>query len=187
MSKCHTTFMAIAKLIAKESYCERRQVGAVIIKNNNIVSIGYNGTISKQSNICEDILVLCQHCHAEIDILRNSSGKYETMCHICGKMNTFKQIQDVSFLKTNKYVIHAEVNAISNAAKEGISLQDASIYITLSPCIECAKNIISSGITHVIFNDLYKDDAGVLLLKDVGIKVTHLNKTPKDLYKWNKA
>ena len=127
-------YMNITKEIARLSYAERTKVGAVIVKDNSIISYGYNGTPYGQSNICE------------IDNVTKAS------------------------------VIHAEVNAISKAAKSGISTDRATMYILLAPCVECAKFIIQSGISEVIYLDNYKNMDGLNLLQDCQIKIKKLEK-----------
>jgi dCMP deaminase len=116
-------FMTIAEEVSKASSCKRNKVGAVIVKDDRIISIGYNGTPTGAiSNCCED-------------------GD-----------------------KTKDDVIHAEMNAILFAVKNGISTKDCTLYVTLSPCKECAKNIIQSGIKKVIYKDLYRDATGIKML-----------------------
>jgi dCMP deaminase len=115
-------FLDIAKQIAKASYCKRRQVGAVIVKDDNIISFGYNGTISGFPNECE-----------------------------CDNV-------------TKKDVLHAESNAIAKCCKSSYSSDGATMYITLSPCFECAKIIIQSGIKKVVYFQNYTDISGVDLL-----------------------
>ena len=115
-------FLDIAKQVAKASYCKRRQVGAVIVKDDNIISFGYNGTISGFVNECE-----------------------------CDNV-------------TKKDVLHAESNAIAKCCKSSYSSDGATMYITLSPCFECAKIIIQSGIKKVVYFQNYTDLSGVDLL-----------------------
>ena len=115
-------FLDIAKQIAKASYCKRRPVGAVIVKDDNIISFGYNGTISGFPNECE-----------------------------CDNV-------------TKKDVLHAESNAIAKCCKSSYSSDGATMYITLSPCFECAKIIIQSGIKKVVYFQNYTDLSGIDLL-----------------------
>ena len=115
-------FLDIAKQVAKASYCKRRQVGAVIVKDDNIISFGYNGTISGFPNECE-----------------------------CDNV-------------TKQDVLHAESNAIAKCCKSSYSSEGATMYITLSPCFECAKMIIQSGIKKVVYFQNYTDLSGIDLL-----------------------
>ena len=123
-------YMKMARIWAENSYCVRRQVGALIVRDKMIISDGYNGTPSGFENICED-----------------ETGK------------------------TKPYVLHAEANAITKVAKSNNSSEGATLYVTSSPCIECAKLIIQSGIKRVVFADSYHSMDGIDLLKRVGIEI----------------
>ena len=120
----------MARVWAENSYCKRRQVGALIVKENMIISDGYNGTPSGFENVCED----------ETGI-------------------------------TKPYVLHAEANAITKVAASTNNSQGATIYITASPCLECAKLIIQSGIKRVVYDDEYRLKDGIELLQRAGIEV----------------
>lgn len=123
-------YLEMTRLWAKNSYCKRRQVGALIVKDRMIISDGYNGTPEGFENVCED---------------ENN--------------------------RTKPYVLHAEANAITKVAKSNNSSDGATLYITTSPCLECAKLIIQSGIRRVVFCDNYHSDDGVELLKRANIEV----------------
>lgn len=123
-------YLEMARIWAKNSYCIRRQVGALIVKDRMIISDGYNGTPEGFENVCED---------------ENN--------------------------KTKPYVLHAEANAITKIAKSHNSSDGATLYITTSPCHECAKLIIQSGIRRVVFCDNYHTEDGILLLKRAKIDV----------------
>ena len=125
-------YMSIAEIISKRSTAIKKKVGAVIVKDNSIISYGYNGTPSGFSNMCED-----------------ENGK------------------------TKPEVLHAESNAISKVSKSTFSSDKATLYVTMSPCIECAKLIIQSGIVKVIFKEYYKDTSGLELLKRANITYNH--------------
>ena len=130
MNKFDDKYLRMAAIWAQNSYCKRRQVGALIVKDRMIISDGYNGTPSGFENVCED-----------------ESGV------------------------TKPYVLHAEANAITKVAKSGNSSEGATLYITASPCIECAKLIIQSGIKRVVYSDEYRLTDGVDLLRRAGIEV----------------
>jgi dCMP deaminase len=127
-------YLEMARIWAANSYCKRRQVGALIVKDKMIISDGYNGTPSGFENICED-----------------------------------------DDYRTKPYVLHAEANAITKVAKSSNSSEGATLYITTSPCLECAKLIIQSGIVRVVFSDKYHNEDGLGLLKRANIEVIHLN------------
>ena len=130
MQKFDKSYLDMAAIWAKNSYCKRRQVGALIVKDKMIISDGYNGTPSGFENICED-----------------ESGA------------------------TKPYVLHAEANAISKVAKSGNSSEGATLYVTASPCLECSKLIIQSGIKRVVYREQYRLDDGINLLRRAGIEV----------------
>ena len=123
-------YIRMASIWAENSYCTRRQVGALIVKNQRIISDGYNGTPSGFENVCED-------------------GNNVT----------------------KPYVLHAEANAITKIARSNNSSEGATLYVTASPCIECAKLIIQAGIRRVVYRDSYRVTDGVDLLKRAGIEV----------------
>ena len=130
MNKFDERYLEMAEIWAKNSYCKRRQVGALLVKDRMIISDGYNGTPSGFENQCED----------ENDV-------------------------------TKPYVLHAEANAITKVAKSGNSSSGATLYVTASPCMECSKLIIQSGITRVVYRDAYRLMDGIELLKRAGIDV----------------
>ncbi|MBP5334149.1 MAG: dCMP deaminase family protein [Bacteroidales bacterium] len=129
-SKFDHSYLQMAEIWAQNSYCKRRKVGALIVKDKMIISDGYNGTPSGFENICED-----------------EDGV------------------------TKPYVLHAEANAITKVAKSGNSSAGATLYVTASPCMECSKLIIQSGITRVVYRDAYRLMDGIELLKRAGIDV----------------
>ena len=135
MSKFDKRYLEMAQIWAKNSYCKRRQVGALIVKDRMIISDGYNGTPSGFENVCED-----------------ENGV------------------------TKPYVLHAEANAISKVAKSGNSSQGATLYITDSPCMECAKLIIQAGIKRVVYADEYRLTDGIDLLRRAGIECVKFEK-----------
>lgn len=122
--------MRMALIWAENSYCSRRKVGAILVKDQMIISDGYNGTPSGFPNKCEDD--------------NNASLPY---------------------------VLHAEANAITKVARSGNNSEGATLYVTASPCIECAKLIIQSGIKRVVYYEEYRITDGIDLLRKAGIKV----------------
>lgn len=135
MNKFDERYLEMAQVWAKNSYCKRRQVGVLIVKDRMIISDGYNGTPSGFENVCED-----------------ENGI------------------------TKPYVLHAEANAISKVAKSGNSSEGATLYVTASPCMECAKLIIQAGIKRVVYMDEYRLLDGIELLRRAGIECVHLEK-----------
>ncbi|KGN71680.1 dCMP deaminase family protein [Porphyromonas sp. COT-239 OH1446] len=130
-------YLRMAEIWAENSYCIRRQVGALIVKDKSIISDGYNGTPAGFENICED-----------------ENGM------------------------TKQYVLHAEANAITKVASSTNDCSGATLYVTDSPCLECAKLIIQSRISRVVYSRAYRLSDGIDLLKRAGIRVdfVQLNK-----------
>jgi dCMP deaminase len=127
-------FMSIALLASCRSPCERLHVGSVIVKENRLISMGYNGYISGAPHI--------------------------------------SRIQD----NHEQSIIHSEINAITDCAKRGASLNDAKIYVTHYPCINCFRSIAASNIKEIVFLNDYKNDPIIgLLSKDAGIKIRRLH------------
>jgi len=145
-----TTFMEIAKIIAKESYCKRSKVGAVLVKNNRIISVGYNGTPIGKTKWVEDETIPFEGYSIPDNTCEDKNGN------------------------TRKDVIHAEMNAILFAAKNGIPTNGCGLYVTMSPCSECAKAIIQSGIKEVIYDKEYRLTEGIDILKASKIEVRRI-------------
>lgn len=140
------TFMQIAYNIANESKAIKRKVGAIIVKDNNIIAVGYNGTPSGFDNSCE-----------------------EECCKGVAGAGTYK-----NHLITRPEVLHAESNAIAKCARSVNSSEGADIYTTTCPCLECAKMIIQAGIRNVYYSEEYKSQDGLNLLVKAGIQVTQI-------------
>ena len=132
--KLDARYLRMARIWAENSYCQRRQVGALVVKDKMIISDGYNGTPSGFENVCEDE-------------------------------------QNV----TKPYVLHAEANAITKLARSSNNSDGATIYITASPCIECAKLIIQAGIKRVVYGEKYRLTDGIELLQRAGIELVFID------------
>ena len=132
--KLDKRYIRMASVWAENSYCKRRQVGAILVKDKMIISDGYNGTPSGFENVCED---------------ENN--------------------------ETKPYVLHAEANAITKVARSNNSSEGATMYVTSSPCIECAKLIIQSGITRVVYANSYRLSDGVELLERADIEIVYVD------------
>lgn len=129
----------MARIWAENSYCERRKVGALVVKDKTIISDGYNGTPSGFENKCED-----------------------------------------SHNVTHPYVLHAEANAITKLARSSNNSDGSTLYVTASPCIECAKLIIQAGIKKVVYAEKYRLTDGIDLLRQAGVEVIYLNPDNND-------
>ena len=127
-------YLRMARVWAENSYCKRRKVGALVVKQKMIISDGYNGTPSGFENICEE-----------------ENGI------------------------TKPYVLHAEANAITKLARSGNNSDGSTLYVTASPCIECAELIIQAGIKRVVYGEKYRLTEGIDLLKRANIEIEFLN------------
>ena len=126
-------YLRMSRIWAENSYCKRRQVGALVVKDKMIISDGYNGTPSGFENLCEDANNV-----------------------------------------TQPYVLHAEANAITKLARSNNNSDGSTLYVTASPCIECSKLIIQSGIKRVVYGEKYRLEDGINLMKKAGIEVIYL-------------
>ena len=126
-------YLRMARIWAENSYCKRRQVGALVVKDKMIISDGYNGPPSGFENLCEDANNV-----------------------------------------TQPYVLHAEANAITKLARSNNNSDGSTLYVTASPCIECSKLIIQSGIKRVVYGEKYRLEDGINLMKKAGIEVIYL-------------
>ena len=126
-------YLRMTAICAENSYCQRRKVGAILVKDQMIISDGYNGTPAGFENVCED-----------------EDGL------------------------TKPYVLHAEANAITKVARSNNSSEGATLYVSASPCMECAKLIIQAGIKRVVYNELYRISLGLDLLERAGVECVHI-------------
>ena len=131
--KLDLRYLRMARIWAENSYCKRRQVGALVVKDKMIISDGYNGTPSGFENVCEENNV------------------------------------------TKPYVLHAEANDITKLARSSNNSEGSTLYVTASPCIECSKLIIQSGIKRVVYAEKYRLTDGIDLLERAGVKVEYMN------------
>ena len=162
--KIDKRMLKIAKFCSEGSYAIRRQVGAIIVKNNRIISDGYNGTPSGFPNICENYITK----------LDNGKNCYQNII----EPKTFEELLEANKngceLITKNCVLHAEANAITKLAKCAESANGATLYITDEPCIECSKLIIQFGIKRVVYWRDYRLHDGINLLKQADIEVKQI-------------
>ena len=158
--------MDCAERFAQLSSAKRAQVGAIIVKDNRIVSIGYNGMPSGWTNECEEIITWNDVPH-----MRKEYEESGATMHESPHGSTWSK------LKTKPEVLHAETNAIAKMAQSSESTKDAVLFCTHEPCLDCAKLIHQSGIRHVIFKNSYKADkgSGYDFLEKSGCKVEKLS------------
>ena len=199
MGKYDKSMMGTAELFAKQSYCKKGQVGAVLERDGRILATGYNGTIAGQKNECEDIFYVCPNCKKSETELENlvetnsiQSAEHRGMqfsayckkCHeLLGSSVLFvisrARNQEPTIIKsfeptykTSEFTVHAEQNIITYCAKNGIPTDGTTMYTTMSPCKQCAKLIAQAGIIKVVYKDDYKDISGIEFLEKVNIKIS---------------
>ena len=139
LDKWDNLYLEMAEAASKLSHASRKKVGAILVKDNNILSFGYNGTPSGCDNVCEEWMPGVDY----------GDGTWVT----------------------KREVLHAESNAISKVARSTQSSEGSTLYVTLSPCFECAKLIIQSGIKKVVYVDKYRDDSSIRFLTENNIEV----------------
>ncbi len=166
-SKYNKTLMKAATLFAGESHCLKGKVGAVLSKDGRVLVSGYNGTIQGANNNCEYKYISCPDCNSDIKIKNNelTISCKNVDCNTVVFYETLKELKAAIKLRTNVNVIHAEANAILFAAKYGIALTGTTMYVTMSPCVNCAKMIVQAGISNLFYKDLYRDTSGITYLK----------------------
>ena len=151
--------MQTAELWSTRSKCKRAQVGAIIAKDGRIISNGYNGTVAgSPSNCCEEDVLRCPEC----------SRKYyddEEICLDCSKPL-------IKSTQTKNNVVHAEANSILFAARNGIKTEGCTMYVTLAPCIECAKMIKQAGISRVVYGNDYRKSECLEFLERNNVRIT---------------
>lgn len=135
-NKADKTYMDVANIIGQRSYSNRNKVGALLVKEDNILAYGYNGTPRGWPNNCEDHVI----------------------------------IDDAPNLVTRPEVLHAESNAIAKVARTTSSSEGSTLYVTLSPCYDCAKMIHQAGVVRVVYSEEYRHTDGIEFLKKCGIE-----------------
>lgn len=163
MRNFDTQYLRIAKIWGENSFSRRNKVGAIIVKDGMIISDGYNGTPKGFDNNCENEV----KCDVESDSLDGGASICKTYNNDCSKCPHH-------YLVTKPEVLHAEANAITKVAKSTNSSDGSTLYVTLSPCLECSKLIIQSGIKRVVYNEVYRNTDGLELLKKAGIEVEQI-------------
>lgn len=142
MNKWDDRFMSLTEEVAKWSSCCSRHVGAIVVKNKRILTTGYNGAPSNVNSCVDKNECIRRKLNIE-------SGTRHELC----------------------YAVHAEQNAIIQAARLGVSLEGATLYCTHQPCVICAKMIINAGIVKVIYKEGYPDEFSLALLKEAGVEL----------------
>jgi len=162
--KMKTAYMKAAQIFSELSHARRLHVGAIIVKDDRIVSIGYNGMPAGWDNDCE-----------YKDYMDGEAGGWLNPDEIEERWQYLEEDGTRYALKTKPEVLHAETNAIAKLAKSTESGSDASMFITHSPCLDCAKLIFQSGISNVFYRNSYRSEDGIQFLKQSGVKVEKLD------------
>ena len=154
-NKLDERYLAMAREWSKMSHAKRKKVGCLIVKDEQIISDGYNGTPSGFNNDCEEVFYTCD----ERDFYKDQEWELDK-----GKEKFLK-------LKTKPEVLHAESNALMKLARSTNSSEGATIYCTYSPCFDCAKLIVQSGVKRFVYNETYRNTQGLDLLKKAGVEI----------------
>ena len=158
-------FMEMAHAVSKMSRAVRAKVGALIVRDGNVLSIGFNGTPARFDNNCEEVEYVTDA--DAMYSLRDDMDVTNSML----SLGFTKTLTGWTRLRTKREVLHAESNAISKIARSTQSSEGATLYVTLAPCYECSKLIIQSGIKRVVYQDEYRDASSITLLKKANIEV----------------
>lgn len=162
MKNKHRLFIKMAELVAEQSTCLRLQVGAVLVKDNRVISIGFNGTPTGQ-------------LHCEENFRKVYEQEYKDKFPTYEEFLASRAFYDLHGKWSIENELHAEQNAISFAAKNGIATQGADVYVTWSPCVHCAKVIVSAGIKKVFYKNTYdRSQEGIFFLEKNGIECRQL-------------
>jgi dCMP deaminase len=163
-------YMDWANRTAQLSHARRRQVGAVIVKDDSVISYGYNGMPAGWDNNCEDK----EYMSGDAGGWLNPDEIYEQWPFEEEEHGPYYESTRRYRLKTKPEVLHAESNAIAKLARSSQSGRDSSLFVTTAPCIDCAKLIYQSGISNVYYRDSYRNMDGVKFLEKSGISVTQI-------------
>jgi dCMP deaminase len=163
-------YMDVAKRTAQLSRAIRLQVGAIVVKDDKIVSLGYNGTPKGWDNNCESKEWMASDAGGWME-----EDEIEAQWPYVATSDTDGSYIGRYRLNTKPEVLHAESNAISKLARSSESGLDADLFVTHSPCLDCAKLIYQSGIRRVYYANAYRDDSGISFLKNSGVEVEQID------------
>jgi dCMP deaminase len=148
-------YMEVAQRIARRGTCDRKQVGAVVTRAGRCVCWGYNGAPPRLPHCDENYHGWADHC-------KTQNWPAETWQEAATRLATHRGCRNAT---------HAEANALAFAARQGISTESCTLYVTVSPCDVCARLLIAAGIVRVCYNETYRDASGLRLLEEAGIEV----------------
>ena len=170
--KFRDAYMKVAETFAELSSAKRLHVGAIVVKEDRIISIGYNGMPAGWDNNCEDKEYMSSDAGGWLspeEIKEQWPIQEQQLPKTDNRWIRYR-------LKTKPEVLHAETNAIAKLAKSNESGNGATMFVTHAPCLDCAKLIYQSGINHVLYRNSYRDDNGINFLAKAGVTVEKLNK-----------
>jgi len=178
--KTHRVMLNITKILSNESKCKKLQVGSLIVKDRHIISSGVNGSLKSYDNNCEEEFIKCPKCDKLIKtkLFKTNETLFDMLSYTCNcgcKLSYEKsEFNNRTILKTKSHIVHAEINALLSAAKNGISVDNSSMYVSHLPCINCAKSIITAGINEVYFSEMYGKSDSIDLFKNNNVKIKQL-------------
>ena len=166
-----TYYIKVADLCSNNSKANRLNVGAILVKDQQIISDGFNGTPCGFENECEDIV--CERCFVNCTKIVKDSSTGEDKKIYCESvcLDSNHILCKYATLKTKPYVLHAEANCLMKSLRQGNSTVGSTIYITHAPCVECSKLIIQAGVSRVVYRYSYKTEDGINILKKANIAV----------------
>jgi dCMP deaminase len=175
-SKYKQAYMKTAGIFAELSHAQRLHVGAIIVKDNRVISIGYNGMPGGWDNDCESKEWMSSDAGGWLDPEEiEQQWPFEAVSDTDGSyIGRYK-------LKSKPEVLHAETNAIAKLARSTESGLDADLFVTHSPCLDCAKLIYQSGIKRVFYANAYRDNSGIAFLKSSGIEVEQVTNNDEEI------
>lgn len=173
LSKYNVSYMRTAIQWSSESTCNRMKVAAVLVVNDRVRAINYNGTVTGDDNCCEKEFFVCDVCKEEFEKQEDIAVHLiSTRCrnYLLGNVGFTKEVHG-----DDDAIVHAEINLIADCAAEGISTKNGDLYITVAPCINCANTIIQAKIKRVLYMSEYNNTKGVDKLRRLGVEVIKLN------------
>jgi dCMP deaminase len=170
--KYNDFYMDIALRVSQMSYAKRLKVGSILVKNNNIISYGWNGMPSGWDNDCEDVEWCSGGGWLSPEEIEEGWPHEGTYLDAAGN-----EMQGRYRLKTKPEVLHSEANCLMKIAKSAESSAESTMFCTHAPCLQCAKLIYQSGVTKLFYRASYRDSAGVEFLEKSGVNVEHYQHT----------
>lgn len=178
MSKYQSTIMRDAINWANESQCVRKKVAAILVRNDRIRAISYNGTVSGSDNCCEKEYYVCSYCKQEFETEVDADIHVVNKCGILAQSKNKDIVVNITkeLHGDDDAIVHAEVNLIADCAANGIKTKKADVYVTTAPCINCANLLIQAKIKRVYYLEEFNNDKGIIKLRNSKVKVIKIDK-----------